>query len=121
MTAPTRQSERDIQAQILLHIARGDVRLFRNNVGVLQDRNGQYVRYGLCEGSSDLVGWRSVTITPDMVGQRIAVFCAVEVKSATGRVGNDQQAFINAVIDAGGYAGVARSIEDAGRVLYVEP
>lgn len=121
MPAPRRAAERDILADILLHIGRGDVRLFRNNVGVLQDRNGQYVNYGLARGSSDLIGWRTVTITPAMVGQQLAVFTAIEVKSATGRVSDEQQNFIDAVNRAGGYAGVARNIEEAGRILYVEP
>lgn len=121
MPAPRRPAERDILADILLHIGRGDVRLFRNNVGVLQDRNGQYVNYGLARGSSDLIGWRTVTITPSMVGQQLAVFAAIEVKSATGRVSDEQQNFIDAVNRAGGYAGVARSIEEAGSIVYVEP
>lgn len=134
MTAPTRQTERDIQSQILLHIARGEVRLFRLNTGVgwtgeviarsantITLRNPRPLHSGMVTGGSDLIGWRSITITPNIVGQRVAVFSAIEVKSATGRVSNEQQAFIDAVNDAGGYAGVARSIEDAGKVLYVEP
>jgi hypothetical protein len=33
-----------------------DVWLTRNNVGVLQDKDGRHVRYGLGPGSGDLVG-----------------------------------------------------------------
>lgn len=39
-------------------------------------------------------------------------FIAIEVKSATGRATAEQVQFINAVIQAGGVAGICRSIED---------
>jgi hypothetical protein len=49
------------------------MRLWRNNIG-LAFYQGKYVQYGLAPGSGDLIGFRSVTITPEMVGQRVAVF-----------------------------------------------
>jgi hypothetical protein len=82
----------------------------------LQDRRGVPVRYGLQPGSSDLIGWRTVTITPEMVGQQVAVFTSIEVKTATGRVKPEQQQWLDAVQAAGGIAGVARSVEDALRI-----
>jgi hypothetical protein len=82
------------------------VRLFRNNVGVLVDRYGTHVRYGLCPGSSDLIGWTSRTITPADVGETWAIFTAVEVKSATGRLTQEQRVFLHAVEAAGGLASV---------------
>ena len=48
-----------------------------------------------------------------MVGQKIAVFTSVEVKSSTGRIRPEQQQWLEAVQAAGGIAGVARSVEDA--------
>lgn len=74
---------------------------------------------GLPPGFSDLFGLVSVKITPDMVGQRVAVFTALEVKTATGRASDVQKAFLQAVNDNGGRAGVVRSPEDALRVLGV--
>jgi hypothetical protein len=114
-------SEQSIQQHIRLTCSRGPVRLYRNNCGVLQDRRGVPVRYGLQPGSSDLIGWRTVTITPDMVGQRIAVFTSIEVKTATGRVKPEQQQWLDAVQAAGGIAGVARSVEDAQALLAAQP
>jgi hypothetical protein len=123
-------SERDTQNRILLNCSRGDTRLFRQNVGqgwagrlvsnqagrvTLQDARPLIA--GLCTGSSDLIGWRSIEVTADMVGRRLAVFAAVEVKSATGRPTEQQRAFLAAVQDAGGVACVARSVEDAQRAL----
>lgn len=112
-------SEQAIQQAIRLKLSKGPVRLFRNNTGALRDERGQLVRYGLCSGSSDLIGFRQVTITPDMVGQQLAVFAAVEVKSPTGRATSEQEAFINMVQHFGGMAGIARSVEEAAQLLAV--
>lgn len=70
-------------------------------------------------GGSDLIGWRSVEITPEMVGQSIAQFVAIECKAASGRVSPDQIRFIEAVKKAGGVAGVVRSPDEATRLLEV--
>jgi hypothetical protein len=110
--------ERRIQSEIQLAASAGGgpARLWRNNTGALKDARGQLVRYGLCPGSSDLIGFRTIVITPDMVGQRIAVFSAVEVKDR-GKATEQQQAFINLVHQAGGMAGIARSVPDALAIL----
>jgi hypothetical protein len=114
-------SEQTIQQHIRVACSRDGCRLFRNNCGVLRDQRGVPVRYGLQPGSSDLIGWRTIAITPEMVGQRIAVFCSIEVKSTTGRVRPEQQQWLDAVTAAGGIAGVARSVEDAQRLLAAKP
>ena len=51
-------SEQELQQRIRLELGRGPVRLWRNNVGALRDQRGQLVSYGLCRGSSDLIGLR---------------------------------------------------------------
>jgi hypothetical protein len=109
-------SEQRIQQEIRLAVSKGDTRVFRNNTGTLRDANGRPVSFGLCKGSADLIGWRTVTITPEMVGQQVAVFTSIEVKTATGRLQPEQQQWLNAVQTAGGIAGVARSVEDALRI-----
>lgn len=113
-------SEHLTQQQILLSCGRGDTRLWRNNVGKVLDKNGRLVSFGLCVGSSDIIGYRTITITPDMVGERIAVFSAVEVKSLTGRPTKEQIAFISNVQSAGGNAGIARSVSDAEKILRIK-
>lgn len=104
--------EQAIMQRVMLAASRLNWRVFRNNVGMLQDSRGVPIRYGLCPGSSDLIGWRSVKVTADMVGQEIAQFVAVEVKTPTGRVSEEQARFIAAVTAAGGLAIVARSEGD---------
>ena len=114
-------SEQQIQQRIRLACSRGPVRLWRNNTGRLRDERGQLVTFGLCPGSADLIGYRSVTITPEMVGQTVAVFAAVEVKSERGRPTPEQTFFLEHITAAGGLAGIARSVEDAQVILGCKP
>lgn len=111
--------EQVIQQQIRLNIGiNPEVRLFRNNCGTATDpRTGNFIRYGLSPGSSDLIGIRKVTITPDMVGQTIGVFTSLEVKTDTGKPSTDQKKWLSMVTAFGGIAGVARSPQDARRIL----
>ena len=112
-------NEAYVQNKIRLAVGSGEVRLFRNNTGALLDMQGRLVKFGLCKGSSDLIGFKSVTITPDMVGQKIAIFSAIEVKDK-GKTTVDQKNFINIVQKAGGYAGVAKNVNDAKKILYMD-
>ena len=109
-------SEQSIQQHIRLTCGTGATRLFRNNTGTLRDQHGRPVSFGLARGSADLIGWTIRTITPEMVGQQVAVFTSVEVKTPTGRVKPEQQQWLDVVQAAGGIAGVARSVEDALRI-----
>lgn len=105
--------ESTIQARIRLAIAKYAT-VFRNNSGVAKYPDGSTVRYGVANpGGSDLIGWRSIVVTPDMVGKKLAIFTAIECKSKNGVVSGEQQTFLNAVRKAGGYSGVARSEQDA--------
>jgi hypothetical protein len=103
--------------------ARPDTRLFRNIVAVLSDPHypDKRVTVGLCPGSSDLIGWHSVTITPDMVGSKVAVFTAIESKRPGHRTDpkrmEKQMLFINTVLKFGGLAGVAESVDQARAII----
>jgi hypothetical protein len=110
-------TEQQIQQEIRIACSTGDTRLFRNNTGTLRDQHGRPVQFGLCKGSADLIGWRTVTVTPDMVGTQVAVFLSIEVKTPTGRLRPEQQQWLDVVQAAGGIAGVARSVEDALRIV----
>lgn len=65
------------------------MRFFRNNRGAFEDKTGRWIRYGLANDSkvrgkqlraADLIGWRRIIITQDMVGKQIAQFASVECK-----------------------------------------
>lgn len=110
------QPETVLQNQIRLAISAEcrDSTIFRNHCGALKDsRTNRLVTFGLSPGSPDLVGWKTVEITPDMVGQQVAVFCGIEIKTPTGTLRDDQAHWLDRLSKAGGIAGVARSIEDA--------
>ena len=108
-------AETTLQQQIRLALGTNpDARIFRNQVGSLPDpRTGRLVTFGLARGSADLIGWRTITVTQAMVGTRLAVFTSIEVKTPTGRVIPEQQAWLEAVQGAGGIAVIARSVPDA--------
>lgn len=112
-------AETDLQQQIRLALGlRHDLRLFRNQVGSLPDpRTGRLVTFGLARGSADLIGWRTIVVTPEMVGQRLAVFTSLEIKTPTGRLAPAQRHWLHAVYQAGGIAGVARSVQDALQIV----
>jgi hypothetical protein len=109
--------EADIQDAIHA-LSRGDLRLFRNNVGTARTGDGRFIRFGLHPGSPDLIGWRRCVITPDMVGQTLAVAVGIEVKTTKGRVTSEQAAFLGHMQDFGALAGVARSADEALRLIY---
>ena len=111
--------ETDLQQRIRLALGTTPhLRLFRNQVGQLPDpRTGRPVQFGLARGSSDLIGWRTVVVTPEMVGTRLAVFTSIEVKTPAGRLTPQQHAWLGTVRSAGGIAGVARSVRDAEEIL----
>jgi len=112
------QSEQAIQQSIILAHSKGPTRLLRNNCGQCQTKDGRVIRYGVGNpGGSDLIGFHTVTITPDMVGRQVAVFTALEVKTPTGRATEQQQRFLAMVEAHGGIAGIARSVADAGAFL----
>lgn len=125
MTRPVLQStnESDIQREIFAAMnGRVDCRVFRNNVGVgfqgsvVSERDGilvlknyRRVRFGLKEGSSDLIGWT--------VKNGVAVFTSLEVKNPKGEVTPEQFLWLHKVIEDGGLAGVVRSVDEAKRVI----
>jgi len=106
--------ESDIQKHCL-HILnhKRNFRVFRNNVGCMRTSKGTFMRFGLCVGSSDLIGYRTIKITDAMVGQKIAQFAAFEIKSEKGKLSLEQVDFLKQVTEAGGLARVLRSKEEA--------
>lgn len=101
-------TESEVQKRVRLRYSETGHVLFRNNVGKLQDPRGRWVTFGLHVGSSDLIGWRSVVITPEMVGRTIAQFVSVEVKAKRGQVRTEQAHWLATVAKAGGIAVVER-------------
>lgn len=72
-------------------------------------------------GASDLIGYMPVLITPEMVGNIIPVFVAIEVKTEIGKTDADgkQDHFIGVIHKIGGYSGVARCKNDARKIMRI--
>ena len=124
--------------QILLHVSKLGARLFRNNVGLSWSGkifkpnseikvsvgprdvviyNARPIHMGLCEGSSDLIGWTPVKITEAMVGKTVAVFTAIEAKTINVRTTAGQKNFIETVNKFGGLAGIVHSTEEVEDII----
>lgn len=118
--------ESNIIKEIQLKFSKLHWRLFRNQTGtawqgqvvkqgnreIVVLKNPRYITFGLTKGSSDLIGWRPVVITQEMVGTTIAQFAAVEVKSGELRLTDEQKQFLQVVNTMGGYGIKAGSTED---------
>jgi len=115
------QQETNISHKTELAASKLGFAMHRNNTGVfyaIKDhgfkRNQAFVNLlnkffrrvqaGLGKGTSDLIGWRTVEITPDMVGKRIAIFAALEIKTDKGRASPEQINFVKQVRAEGGIA-----------------
>jgi hypothetical protein len=95
---------------------RGGV-LYRNRRGMVQLPSGGQMPVGLGpNGYGDNVGYLTITVTPAMVGRRVAVFAMIESK-VRGGADDHQLMHIEAVRDAGGIAGCANNAEDCERIL----
>lgn len=131
-------SERAVVSKFLIEASKIGARMFRNNSaqgwagksqrfsessivpvspGDVIIRKANPLHAGLCKGSSDTVGYKSITITPEMVGEKIAVFTAVEIKTGNLKPTEEQMNFISAVKEAGGRATVAWTVEEGLRVF----
>lgn len=128
------ESEKSLINRICLEVTKTKCRIFRNNVAVgwvgklIGKKNApngfkitldkaRPLHAGLIKGSSDLIGWTTVKITPEMVGAEIAVFTALEVKMGKTRVSKEQANFIRIVDESGGIAGVVRSLDEAVELI----
>lgn len=126
--------ENSVWKRTLLRLAKLHpmARLFRNNRGTAYAGPGftmkrgqtytaeggervitrpRLIEFGLTNGSGDGIGWQTVTITPDMIGKRIAVFLSVETKSATGKPKKEQINWRDQVQNAGGIAVIISDAE----------
>lgn len=91
--------------EILSHM--GDKLLLKNPTKIM----------GAPAGTSDVIGCKPTVITPQMVGKTIGVFVALEVKIPTKNAKKHQANYLDVMRRMGAIVGVARSPEDAVRIL----
>ena len=107
------QEETNVWRQAQLDLSPLGYRLFRN-----QRYKGQIVKNGvitkawancgLCDGAGDLVGYKIIVITPEMVGMKVAQYVNLEAKTNTGYASDDQLFVNEQVRKDGGIAGIIR-------------
>lgn len=113
-------NEVSIQRRIMLRASQLGWRVWRNNVGLAWSgkpctackQRMRPIKFGLCTGSSDLVGIKPVTVTQEMVGTTVGLFAAIEVKTPKGIATELQQLFLSMVNKFGGWARILRSPDD---------
>lgn len=113
----SQQAHSELVRDIVARFSHGDTRLFVTNTGVAWQ--GQIV-----EKSRDLL----VLLNPrpvhfgvvgisDITGLIGAIYVAIECKTGKARPTKEQISFLQMVTRLGGRAGIARSIEDAEKIL----
>ena len=126
-----KKTEHEIQNEIRVAVGTTQVAtLFRANVGKAWTGNkvvccdnmitlscARPFSTGLPIGFPDLFGFRTVEVTSEMVGKKLAVFAFLEVKTKQGRTSRAQEKMHAFLRDAGALGGVACSAEEALRLL----
>ena len=107
--------ESSIQRAIRVRLSQLRVPMFRYMVGTFIAPDGSFVHIGE-KGVSDLIGMTPYVVKPEDVGRTIAVFTALEVKTAKGRLREEQAPFLRMVNSHGGLGAIVRSPEDAEAV-----
>lgn len=95
--------EKDVKASILSYLHARGIIAWNNHRGAGVMKHGGFVRWGGMKGSSDILGV--------MPGGR---FIAIETKRRKGTYGTteEQDEFLEKIVDQGGIAFVARSVND---------
>lgn len=122
--------ESPLAKKILLKVGSiPEIRIFRNNVGMgyqgktelfknpirVLITNFRRIKFGLLVGSGDYIGWKTVTVTPEMVGKKVAVFLSIEVKTDTGVRSDEQTNWSENVRKSGG---IAVFIDDLNKIEF---
>jgi hypothetical protein len=126
------------EAELLKHFLKEysamGYRLFRNNVGLAWTgrkvgpfqktdyvevhkgdillKNARPFHGGFPKGSSDLIGFTVVTITPDMLGREMAIFTGIEVKAGKTKTTKEQSAWARMINKFGGIGVIAKNLDD---------
>ena len=101
-------TEQDIQNLIRAELSKHAL-VFRANVGKVKTHDGRYFDTGLPPGFCDLFGFRKSD----------GKIFFIEVKTPKGRVRPVQEKFMEIVKRNGAIVGVARSVDDALKIIGV--
>jgi len=97
--------EKNVSQLIRIKASQLGCTLLRNNVGAYKDKQGNWVRYGLGVGSSDLIGIYK------------GIFVACEVKRKGKKPTEIQKKFLKTILSKGGIGFVCDDVDDFERLL----
>lgn len=103
-----KKEETKIQDKVRLELCKKGCKVFRCNVGLFYTQYGEKIRIGT-PGHSDLYG-----VKPGGT----AFF--IEMKTPIGKASDKQKKFINVMKQMGCYAGFARSVDEALKIVFPE-
>lgn len=124
--------EQDVLNKFRVHKAQQGVELWHNPSGALFTPQGRLMRFGLCNDSAainkkiksaDLIGGEEITITPDMLGKKILMLVAYEMKEPLWKYRateheKAQKVFLDKINKRGGHAAFV-TINKDGEFEYV--
>ncbi len=126
--------ESNVLKETMLVGSKAGLTLFRNNTGTAWQgdysrthsgsvllRNPRVVHFGLCVGSSDIIGWRPLVITQEMVGTTVAQFTGIETKYGRRTTTEAQDNFLSQLDKAGGLAMLVRDASEVLQKINKEP
>lgn len=108
------QDETSVWKKAQIDLSPSGYRLFRNQryKGKIVKGNTITNGYANCgvggDGGGDLIGYKIVRITQEMVGKIFARFVNIEAKTDKGVLSPEQSSFNEQIIKDGGIAGVIR-------------
>jgi len=121
--------EQSIQNQILIEMGQNGAYGLRVNSGSfwggeILSHDGKMLLLknptkilGAPKGTSDIIGCKTVLITPQMVGQNIGQFLCFEVKIPGQNAKSHQENYLMMMRSRGAITGVVRSPEDVVKIL----
>jgi hypothetical protein len=127
------KDESTVEQEISIRAKYFNCTLMRNNSGAFKDNDGRVVFFGLGNTSakrnreiksSDRIGFTEVIVTPEMVGKKIAVFTAIEVKKESWNPDKKldeheiaQNNFLQFITSRGGIAGFVNSVDGLTKIF----
>ena len=74
--------------------------------------HGAPMKFGLQKGSSDMIGWEEIIVTPEMVGKKVAIFQSIEIKTLNDKLRVNQKTWNKIVQQCGGIVKVWHALKD---------
>lgn len=103
------KEETVLQNKIIVALCKKGCKVHRTNSGLFYTPNGDKIRIGF-PGQSDLQGHRN----------KDGKCFYIEIKTPKGTVKPEQEKFLKAMRESNALAGVARSIDDAIKIVFPE-